>query len=461
MGDLIGRRQRYSRKGVCAMIDTTLSLNYEIINDLLANSVCLTYNPLEPLDAFLYTQKLETEYAKSKGLKSALGLVQIVSKSSEIFLNDYNSKFHYFSDGTLIYPYYNNDDKKDERDNIIKLLKIRGYQIKRVYACKSKIEIFDYDKFLHYISVESCKRNPYLTDLELKELPSKNDFVNECFANGNILLTASITEEIEPEYRKFLALFADGRFYVSKEAMFNQHISCKNKLQSFINIYRKYIRTESLYVSQEYIDALYKEAENKSWFISEKNANNIKKSEDVQKELDKFIIDLFKERKCISVVDPNDPLSATIFENLDKCEFALFSDNVLVSINKSGNRLFLEKMHKLYPNREFIEMQVPVLYIREIYKRLPEFQKGAKDIYIEMLKQKARKLKKIANVSHYKALDIVAKIAGWKKWNSINIQDEADARVLINDEKVRQNIATRVNPDNPLLWEYENFKAHE
>ena len=118
-------------------------------------------------------------------------------------------------------------------------------------------------------------------------------------------------------------------------------------------------------------------------------------------------------------------------------------------------------MHKLYPNREFIEMQVPVLYIREIYKRLPEFQKGAKDIYIEMLKQKARKLKKIANVSHYKALDIVAKIAGWKKWNSINIQDEADARVLINDEKVRQNIATRVNPDNPLLWEYENFKAHE
>ena len=443
------------------MTDTTLSLNYEIIDNLLSNSVCLTYNPMEPMDAFAYAEKLEMEYAKSKGLKSALGLVQKVSKSSKILLDYYNPIFHYFSDGTLIYPKYNNKSKEDEKNRIIKLLKIRGYEIKRIYACQKDMDVFVYDKFMRYISEQSCIRNPFMTDLELRELPAKDDFVRECFANDNVLLTASVSENIEPEYRKFLALFADGRFYVSKEAMFHRHINCKNKLQSFINIYRKYIRTKSLYVSQEYIDALYKEAENKSWFISEKDANNIRKPDEEQKELDKFINDLFKERKCISVVNPNSPLSETLFENLDKYEFALFSDNLLVSTHIPGNRIFLKNIQELYPNRDFVEMQVSSLYIREIYKRLPEFQKGAKDIYIEMLKQKARKLKKIANISHYEALDIVAKIAGWKKWNSINITNEAEARTLIDDEKKRQSIATKVNPDNPLLFEYEDFEKHK
>lgn len=82
-------------------------------------------------------------------------------------------------------------------------------------------------------------------------------------------------------------------------------------------------------------------------------------------------------------------------------------------------------------------------YIRHIYRRLPEFQKGAAAIYIEMLKQKARKLKKMTALTHTQALDEVAKIAGWRNWRSIKVESEAHARQLIDAEKWRKSVAMK------------------
>ena len=55
---LIGRHQNYTfLKGVCAMTDTVnTSLNHENIIRLFDNSVCLTYDPLETMDAFLHAK---------------------------------------------------------------------------------------------------------------------------------------------------------------------------------------------------------------------------------------------------------------------------------------------------------------------------------------------------------------------------------------------------------------------
>ena len=75
----------------------------------------------------------------------------------------------------------------------------------------------------------------------------------------------------------------------------------------------------------------------------------------------------------------------------------------------------------------------------QLYKRLPEFQKSATVIYIEMLKQKARKLKRITELTHIEALNAVAKMSGWKDWCSINVEDEMHARQLISFEKRHKN----------------------
>ena len=84
--------------------------------------------------------------------------------------------------------------------------------------------------------------------------------------------------------------------------------------------------------------------------------------------------------------------------------------------------------------------KVPDYYIRQLYRRLPVFQKSATSIYIEMLKQKARQLKKIAKLTHVEALEIVAKISGWKNWRSVKIDNEVDARQLIDEEKRRKEM---------------------
>ena len=50
--------------------------------------------------------------------------------------------------------------------------------------------------------------------------------------------------------------------------------------------------------------------------------------------------------------------------------------------------------------------------------------------------------KRTFNLLLPKMLDFVAKQAGWKNWNSIKIENEAHARILIDEEKMRNNKQT-------------------
>ena len=77
-----------------------------------------------------------------------------------------------------------------------------------------------------------------------------------------------------------------------------------------------------------------------------------------------------------------------------------------------------------------------------------------------MLKQKARKLKRMLLIPHHEALDIVAQMAGWKNWKSIKIEDEIHARQLIDAEKFRKDLASRFNAENPLEEEWKHFHKH-
>ena len=440
------------------MTDTKTSLNYNIINDLLQNSVCLTYNPLEPRSAWQFAKELQQEYEKKHNLKHS----RVRSKTAQLFQHNYNPNFHYFSDGTLIHCLepWERDAKKLAR--IMEVLKIRGWQVKRIYAPREATDIFKYSDFLHYISEQAMLKNSYISDLYVEPLPCKEDFVKECFAGGNVLLTAS-KDELLPSYcREFMALFADGRYYVVKGYNNPNSVQNYSKIAGVKHNYMsKYVYADEQVIPQDYLTALYQEAEKYAWFVSkeETDANQQKHmSIDYLIKMNKYVDELFVNRTCLTVVYPNLDYIDALFMSPDLQNYAVFSDGLVVAADFDETYLpFAKALRKAYPDLDLHYEKAPKEYIKQLYRRLPEFQKGAETIYIEMLKQKARKLKRLKELTHTEALDVVAQMAGWQNWRAVKIEDEGHARQLIGAEKQRRESAMKKNAENPLDEEYRRF----
>lgn len=430
------------------MTDKTDSLSYEIIEQLLQNSVCLTYNPLEPRSAWQYGMQLKRDYGRQHGGKEA----RLCSKNAKLWIDAYMPKFHYFSDGTLIYDFWA-QNPSPLLNAIMRLLKIRGLDVKKIYAPKDKLETFEYNRFMRYISEQALLKYPYTEDLYTAPFPSKEDLVRECFYADNVLLTAAKEENLAPDCRRYMALFADGRYFVSKD--YARHLGTKNhgKIMQFQDEHRSYIYQRRETVPQEYIDALYEKAKEYDWYIAADEITQNSAASD--EKLNSFIENLFKNRVCLSVVNPSIEYP---YLSPEMRKYALFSDGLVVSAYSFEVDEYLPRdLQKVYPNMTFRDERVPVAYIKEIYRRLPEFQKSAETIYIEMLKQKARKLKRMLEIPHHEALDTAAQMAEWKNWKDVKIEDETHARGLIDAEKWRKKKATEHNAENPLMWEYERF----
>ncbi len=436
------------------MTDTkTFPLTYDIIERLFQTAVCLTYNPTEPMAAWQYAKQIQTDFMKLNGVKRCL----LVSKTAKLWQRSYHPRFHYFSDGSLLFPrYLKENGAPQELENIIRLLKIRGNNITKIYAPQEQIDFFAFDKMLRYVSEQAWQHYPYLSDLTVEPFPSKEEFVAECFTGNNILLTASKDENIEPSCRNYLALFADGRFFVSD---FYKKTQTSNfaKIAQFENEYQSFLRMQIEYVPQDYIEALYAKAAEYSWFESQEEAMQKQKlSFNELIKMQKYIENLFQNRKCVSVVNP---LGQNMLIRPELEKYALFNDGLLL-IAHSRTRFdedshFIEQMHEIYPNYTFNIVQIPDYYFPEIYRRLPEFQKGAAEIYLEMLKQKARKLKRLTELTHMQALDVVAQMAGWQNWRAIKIENEAHARHLIYNTEFDRQMYVKHYPDNPLEAEYK------
>lgn len=440
------------------MTGTKTSLNYDIINDLLQNSVCLTYNPLEPRSAWQFAKELQQEYEKKYNLKHS----SVRSKTAQLFQHNYNPNFHYFSDGTLIHCYepWERDAKKVKR--MMKVLKIRGWQVKRIYAPREPMDIFKYSDFLRYISEQETLKNSYITDLYVEPLPSKEDFVKECFANENVLLTASKDEMLPSYCREFMALFADGRYYVIKDYNNPNSVQNYNKIAGFkYNYMPTYVYANEQIIPQDYLIALYQETEKHAWFASKEETDasqHQRISFDALIKMNKYVDKLFTNRTCLTVVYPNLDFTDALFMSPDLQNYAVFSDGLVVAANFDETYTpFAKALRKAYPDLDLHYEKAPKEYIQQLYRRLPEFQKSAKTIYIEMLKQKARKLKRMTELTHTEALNIVAQIAGWQNWRAVKIEDEPHARQLIGAEKQREKRAAEKNAENPLMWEYERF----
>ena len=442
------------------MTEKTFSLNYEIIEQLFQNSVCLSYNPTEPMRAWQYAKELETDFKKQNNVKRC----RVVSKTAKIWQRSYHPRFHYFSDGSLLFPrYLAEKGALEELDNVKHLLKIRGYKINKIYAPQTQIEFFTFDKMLRFVSEQAWVHYPFIDDLSVEPFPNKEDFVQECFVNGNILLTASKHENVFPACRQYLAVFADGRFFVAEN--YGRRVETANfsKILQFENKNQNFLRTELEYVPQDYIDALYMKASEFEWYETPEDAAQKQKlSFNKLQKMRKYIDNLFENRKCVSVLNPE---NKDVLRSPDLDNYALFSDGLLI-ITQSCTKfdedsVFMKDLHKIYPNYDFTVEQVPDFYVPEIYNSLPQFQKGAATIYVEMLKQKARKLKRMLEIPHHKALDIAAQIAGWKNWKDVKIEDEPHARHLIHQEMWRKQYAVEHNAENPLMWEYTRWQIRQ
>ena len=298
-------------------------------------------------------------------------------------------------------------------------------------------------------------------DLYAMPFPSKEEFAQKLFENDNICLSASKYEDINPIHRQDLALFSDGRFIVSDKFSLLTGIYDFKNISAFWRQYPEYIYLEHEAVPQEYIDYIYQKAAEYEWYItpleaSKKHQNNHPSVQPVlSAEEEQFIAELINDNKCLSVVSPRPDLSP------DWEKYALFADGRLI-VNEQKPQLwvnyFATEISKVFPTLELKSESKPVYLIEEIYKRLMNLQKTAREIYLEMMKQKARKLKKMLNIPHHEALELTAKMTGWKNWKEITQIDEARARFVISAEKKKKEMLQQY-PDNDLVEaEYERYK---
>lgn len=434
------------------MTDTNFTKDNLSIETLFNNGVCLTYNPYLPNDAFRYAKDKEKEYCKQNNVKHVL-----IKSKAELGCRGLTPDFHYFSNGILLHIFDETKEKEYKAlQRVLKLLEIRRLPVHKIYNLQKDMGFFVANNYMRQISEYANSFYPYKEDFEIIPLPKIEDFVRECFANGNVLLTAHKDEKIDPKIRDGVALFADGRYYEAEE--FRKAPARYNSKSASIFRYshrKEYVFLHEDYVPKEYIAALYKEAEKYNWFITAQDmAHKFILSDTETQEMNRYIENLFQARKCLSVTNIEDrAIYFSADPDIDK--YALFSDGLLVVGNNHPNpenSYFYDQMCRVYKDMKLRVEKVPEYYISAIYAALPKYQRSAKDIYMEMVKERAKKLKSALKITHHEALDLSAKIGGWDDFKSIKIEDESHARGLIGEAKWRKNLAK-----DSILEEYKSY----
>lgn len=431
------------------MTDTIFTENDLSFDVLFKNGICMTYSPCDAMDAFRYAQEKKKEYCEQNNVKRAL-----IKSKAELSSGRLSPKFHYFSNGVLIHNFTQKEDAALQR--VLTMFTIRNLPIRKIYALS---QIYDYWKGSSYMRNLSERANllyPYREDIKIAPFPKLEEFITDCFANNNILLTASKNENVNPDIRDCLALFADGRYYIADG--FGGTISRHNNknIKIFKNEHKDYVFLDEIYVPRDYIAALYKEAEKHDWYVSsdEIRQKNAKSDAEVS-EMQHYIENLFNGRKCLSVTNLETDRTTHFGADPDVDKYALFTDGTLVvgdSRPNVANTYWYDQMCSIYKDLKLKIELVPDYYIPAIYAALPRYQRSASDIYMEMLKEKAKKLKQELNIPHHEALDIAAKIDDWDNFQAVKIEDESHARYLISAEKTRQEFC-----NGSVLREYKTF----
>lgn len=425
-----------------------INLTSEFIENLFNKSECLTFDPSDKLDAFKFSKNLEKEYKKNNNCKRTL----IKNKHGKFILRNntsYSCYLHYFTDGTLIFGSRINN--KELLDKYIKALEIDGYKVKNIYGTFDFPDNTKYDKFLQIINNEAEKRYPYQDEFYIEPFPTKEQFLDGLFTKNNICITA--TAQFSPECRKFSALFTNGRLIRTYIPPLS--INSDNRYKPYKLFDNNYVVRQEEYVPEDYLKSIYTKASKYNWYVSPEEAqkqNIIKISASEKEKMDNFIENLIKNNQCLSITNP-DPENE--FLSPDISDYALFADGRLI---RTKTYVSIDSLKKIFPNLNIKEEKVPEYYIPEIYEKLKTCQITAHDIYVDMMKHKAKDLKKLTKLKHMEALELCAKISGWKSWKELLSVKESKARRCISVERLKYIIYCNTNKyKNVAQIDYELY----
>lgn len=433
-----------------------LSLTQETLEKLFQDGICLTFRPFGAT-YFKSIMEKEHDYKIKYNIKFTWHLYKLATIPLEW------PSFVFFSNGVLIPRFSPTKDYSLKLEKIKRALSLHGYKITKIFE-PAQDEIPDFTEFLKKIEEYAFTQYPAEKNLEIIPLPDKDSFVKDCFKNGNILLTASKFEQIDPSCRQYLALFEDGSFFVSNDYEGGNSINDPSMTYDFGTKYNQYVYFKRKYVPQDYLEALYEKAKTFDWYISYDEAlknlppqENLTNGEKLQ--MRDYIKTLLKNRKCISVTLP--PSTAPYVHHVEPRHdwYVLFDDGKLIlskDRHEITNKAQIETLQLSYPDMKFNVEYVPEHYISAIYEEVSKIQKTAKDIYLEILKQKARGLKKMLKIPHHEALELSARIVGFKSWKSALLINERNARYAIEREQEKKKYALEKGKD-PLEREYKKY----
>ena len=405
---------------------------------------CLTFDYTSTLENFSYYAALQ---------KSCKKTALITSKMSVFALE--KPLFHYFNNGVLVCSMFAPPEMLGQ---FKKLLRKKGYMLREEHFFSAEGDKYDFVD-MGVISEYACKKYPCEQDAKIVELPSPEEFAKQIFEGNNICYTASKNENINPKYRKFLALFSDGQFIVSDEYSFKSKLHDYLDVKDFTYEYKKYLYLRAMYVPMNYITAIYEYAQKFDWFISEEEHvrqwNSAHMFPRVSKEaikMNMYIDELLRNNECLTVVNPLKDIMSP-----DRLKYALFADGALIvdeNVAEWKQTDLCKELAEVFPNLTINLKTVPSPYIPEIYTWLLNRQKSAKQIYMEMLNEKIEYLQKQLKLSKGEAQVAVLKISGFSTWKDVEQIDEAQARYLINLEKDKIKTAETFGYDY-IIYEFD------
>ena len=362
--------------------------------------------------------------------------------------------FQYFSNGALViymWPQRSDDIIKKAR----KILALHGYVIKDIYAPQNKEEWQDYFKLLIDIYDKTREFQVSDEDLILRSFNSPAEFADYCFNGDNILLTASQDEIFDPKYRQMLALFSNGLFVVDEQYRHGDSFHGDVEINFFENRICHEPMMLPLYVPQMYLQALYQRAKQYKWYISPEDAQ--KKLPQISAfELEttkKYVEDTLENRTCISIIAPRVPYHDILLDPIllspDYHRYVLFDDGKLLISKKYyydefRQKHLLEDFKRSLPQMKFAVELVSDDCIDCLYQEIYKKQKNARDIYLQMMRQKAILIANIFGVPVILAQDAAAQFAGWHDWQDMQTVTITHARHLIAmqqdlDKRVEKN----------------------
>ena len=426
----------------------------DLLEQLFTNGECLTYRQEYSGAMITAVKEAERKFKKENPQKACLiGYDLDEDCGGKKNVPHKYLDFHYFSDGTLVICL---PPEKSEKvvEKARKYLAEYGYEIKQICGPAKAEEWEDYFKLLLDITEKTRKKYDLGTEsLQIRVFDTPQEFADFCFADDAVLLTADKNRRFEPQYRRFLALFSNGKFAVSEDYREDEDFAYSVEIETF----KREVKDEFPYISpifvpQNYLEELYKRAEKYEWFASvEQAAENMPKiTEEERQEMQQYAENLLQNHECISITTPRirymsiylDPLETSPDYN----RYVLFDDGKLILSKKYHNYRagysdpLISSLKRCFPQMSFQTELVPDYYITFLYEEIAKKQKSAQQIYAEIMRKKANLIANTLGIPLVLAQCICAVFAGYKNFAEMLTCSEIRARRMICLE---QNIELR------------------